>query len=299
MYHVAWLAKRNPFHARKMFAEACAKGGIAPSVYTIVAWEVDYLQFLFRDAQWHWIDDARKIAPLKPDVVVFMSNDFHFAGVLDGWTPKILVHLSDECGRTPMFHRLTEPIPLVLRQYRFQHYYRPHNVRHIPLGFMACMFDDPTAIATPDLSAERPYKWSFVGNIKNERVSAIASFNAWSPNWQGSCTPGELRHVYTSSEFVLCPRGNVTMDCFRNYEATICGAIPVVAGCSKKEYAETFGDIGNPPWVFSETWDAALVICRNLVESGTVAELRKENTLWWSSEIQSLHEAIRSALDGL
>jgi hypothetical protein len=293
MYHVAWLAKRNPFHDRRMFADACAKGG-RPSVYTMLAWEVDYLQFLLRDAQWHWIDDARKIAPLKPEVVVFMSNDFAFAGY--GWTPKILVCLSDEWGRTPTFHWVTEHIPLVLRQYRFEHYYRPPNVRHIPLGFMACMFDDPTAIAAPNLSAERHYKWSFVGNIKGERASAVASFNAWAPNWQGSCTPGELRRVYTNSEFVLCPRGNLRMDCFRNYEATMCGAIPVVAGCSKKEYAETFGDIGNPPWVFSETWDAALEICRNLVESGAVATLRKENTLWWSSEIQSLREAIRSAL---
>jgi hypothetical protein len=78
MYHVAWLPKRNPFHDRTTFADACANGGSAPSVDSIIAWEVDYLQFLFRDAQWHWIDDARKIAPLKPDVVVFMSNDFDF-----------------------------------------------------------------------------------------------------------------------------------------------------------------------------------------------------------------------------
>jgi hypothetical protein len=299
MYHVAWLAKRDPFHDRKVFADACVKDGGIPSVRTMIAWEVDYLQLLFRDAQWHWIDDARKIAPLKPDVVVFMSNNFHFDGVLDAWTPKILVHLSDEWGRTPMIHWLTESIPLVLRQYRFEHYYRPRNVRHIPLGFMACMFDDPKAIATPDLSVERRYKWSFVGEIKGQRAGAIAAFKSWSPNWQQSCTPAELRQVYANSEFVLCPRGNVRMDCFRNYEATICGAIPVVAGCSRKEYAETFGGIGDPPWVFSETWDAALAVCRNLVESGAVAELRKENTLWWTSQIHSLHEAIRSALDGL
>jgi hypothetical protein len=297
MYHVAWLAKRDPFYDRKVFADICAKGG-APSVYSMVAWEIDYLQVLFPDAQWHWVDDAREIAPLMPDVVVFSSNDFDLAGVLNTWVPKILVQLSDEWGRSPMCHKLTESVPLVLRQYRFKHYYRPDNVRHIPLGFMACMFGDPKAIALPDPLAERSFKWSFVGNINRDREVAVTAFSRWWLNWQGPCTPSQMRNVYMNSQFVLCPRGNVGMDCFRNYEATVCGAIPVVAGCSKEEYIETFCELGNPPWVFAETWGVALAICKSLVETGTLVERRKQNLLWWSNEMQSLQIAIRASLDG-
>src|SRR5262249_52286899 len=92
-------------------------------------------------------------------------------------------------------------------------------------------------------------------------------------------------------------RGNVGMDTFRNYEATICGAIPVVAGCTREEYAATFSGLGNPPWVFAERWDAALTICKRLVESGEVRELRERNSSWWRNEILSVREAIQSALD--
>jgi hypothetical protein len=152
MHQVAWLANRNPFHERTAFADTCAKAtGIVPSVYTMVAWEMDYLELLFPDAQWHWVDDPRKIAALKPDVLVFGSNDFPFAGILDAWIPKILVYLSDEWGRSSRLHRLTEQVPLVLRQYHFKHYHLPDNVRHIPPGFMACMFERPSEIYSPDL----------------------------------------------------------------------------------------------------------------------------------------------------
>ena len=297
MYQGVWLAKTDPFYSRQAFAAACAKdAAAAPSVNSLAAWEVDYLLWLFRDTQWRWVHEARTVAPLKPDVVVFMSNDFHIDGVLDAWTPKVFVHLSDEWGRTPLLHQRTEQVPLVLRQYRFNHYYRPKNVRHMPLGFMACMFDDPDAIAAPDPVTERHYKWSFVGSIKGERMNALSAFDSWTPHWKTSCSPRELAHAYRQSVFVLCPRGNVRMDCFRNYEATVCGAIPIVAGCSTEEYVETFCGIGNPPWVFCPTWEEALLRCRRLYDSGAVSEMQTKNLQWWASEIHSIRVAIAAAL---
>ncbi len=297
MYRAVWLARRDPFRSRQAVAAASATRGVAASsIDSLGAWEVDYLVWLFRDARWCWVDDASKIAPLKPDVVVFMSNSFALDGALDAWTPKVLVYLSDEWGRTPMLHRRTEKIPLVLRQYRFDHYYRPKNVRHIPLGFMACMFDNLNAIAAPASIAERPYKWSFVGNIRGDRMNALATFDSWTPHWKMNCPPREMARVYGQSVFVLCPRGKVGMDCFRNYEATLCGAIPVVAGCTEAEYVDTFCDIGSPPWVFCPTWDEALMQCRQLYESGAVAELQAKNLQWWASEIHSIRAAIAGAL---
>jgi len=297
MHHAVWLAKRDPFLSRRAFASACATDtAAAPSLNALTAWEADYLPWLFCDTQWQWVDEASKIAPLTPDVVVFMSNDFPFEGVLDAWTPKVLVHLSDERGWAASFHQHTGKVPLVLRQYRFKHYYRPNNVRHIPLGFMACMFDDPDAIPAPAPMAERPYAWSFVGSLKGERMKALAVFDSWTPHWTTNCSPRELARVYGRSAFVLCPRGNVGMDCFRNYEATICGAIPVVAGCSEAEFVETFCGIGSPPWVFCTTWEEALMRCRRLCESGALAEMQARNLQWWEGEIQSIRGAIAVAL---
>jgi hypothetical protein len=86
------------------------------------------------------------------------------------------------------------------------------------------------------------------------------------------------------------------MDCFRNYEATICGAIPVVAGCSKNEYADTFSYLGEPPWVFSETWEEALAVCKKLYATDFVWQARNRNTLWWWKLIRALQEMVRSAL---
>jgi hypothetical protein len=86
------------------------------------------------------------------------------------------------------------------------------------------------------------------------------------------------------------------MDCFRNYEATLCGAIPVVAGCLEAEYGWTFRGIGSPPWVFCGTWEEALVRCRRLYESGALAKMQTKNLQWWSREIHSIRVAIAGAL---
>jgi hypothetical protein len=166
---------------------------------------VDYLQWLFQDVHWQWVDDASKIALLKPDVVVFMSNESSFDGVLDDWTPKVFVHLSDEWGRTPFIYRLTEKIPLVLRQYRFPHYYEPKNVRHIPLGFMACMFDNPFAIAAPASIAERPFEWSFIGSAKGERMNALATFDSWGRTGRRIVSPVKWP-AFTASPHLYCAR---------------------------------------------------------------------------------------------
>jgi len=118
MFRAVWLARNDPFASRQAFAAASAAGA-APSVYALAAWEVDYLLTLFPEGRWRWTNEAGAIAALKPDVVVVMSNDFPLASALAGVAPRVLVHLSDEWGKTPDTHRHTRGVPLVLRQHRF------------------------------------------------------------------------------------------------------------------------------------------------------------------------------------
>ena len=62
--------------------------------------------------------------------------------------------------------------------------------------------------------------------------------------------PADIWDVYRNAKFVPNGRGNAVLDCFRLYEASMAGAIPVVVG-SWSEIRETFyfgGDV--LPWIF-------------------------------------------------
>jgi hypothetical protein len=264
----------------------------------MVSWEVDYLRLLFPNATWSWVNEIDKLAALKPEVVVFPSNTFTLNEfTFSEWTPLILVYLDDEWGCTPHVHRHTSKVPLVLRQHHHSHYARATNVRQIPLGFMNAMFDDPLAIPNGPPATERPYRWSFVGGIKGDRAQALEAFEGWGPYFCNPCPPHELARVYKNSKFVLCPRGNVSMDCFRNYEATICGAIPVVAGCSKREFLENFAQVASPPWVHARTWRRAQMICADLEKTGAIDDLQQACLKWWKNQVLAVQHAISEVLD--
>jgi len=229
---------------------------------------------------------------------VFHSNTFTLnEDTFRDWTPRILVYLSDEWGQTPHLHRHLTNVPLVLRQHHHSHYVRATNVRQIPLGFMSTMFDDPLVIPDVPLATERQYRWCFVGAMKADRAEAVRAFESWGPCFRDACPPHELARAYQDSVFIPCPRGNVKMDCFRNYEATICGAIPVVAGCSKREFQGSFADVALPPWVHARTWRRARMICEDLERTNALNELQRANLKWWKNEIAAVREDIRDVLE--
>lgn len=89
---------------------------------------------------------------------------------------------------------------------------------------------------------ERDLKWSFAGRV-SVHESRRAMSNAFSPNWspherhvdlsgvfaQGPLTPLQVADSYSRALFVPSPPGN-SPDCFRHYEATIRGAVPIIEG---------------------------------------------------------------------
>jgi hypothetical protein len=296
-YSVVWLAPDDPYDCRDRFF-AKSRAGKAVNVYEMVSWEVDYLLQLFPRARWSWVDDPDRLSALAPDVVVVNSNSFNLKeDTFSDWTPRILVYLGDEWGCTPNLHRYMTNIPLVLRQYNHSHYVRATNVRQIPLGFISTMFDDPLVIPDFPLATDRRYRWCFVGKMSQERVTAVQAFESWGPCFRDPCPPHKLACAYQESIFVPCPRGNVVMDCFRNYEATLCGAIPVVAGCSKREFQESFAYVNLPPWVYARTWRRARMICEDLEKIGAVNELQRACLEWWTKEIAEVRNAIGIALE--
>lgn len=162
---------------------------------------------------------------------------------------------------------LYDKAPLVLRSYGVSPYRSPSNplvnVMQLPLGYISGMLNivsnetnnhntstfennSTTGITTTTISklsaidavtysmsrraVDRNYSWSFVGGLKGhkERGHAIDVFTKWQPHYiSHALASTEMRKVYNDSKFVLVGRGQANLDCFRIYEALICGAIPV------------------------------------------------------------------------
>jgi hypothetical protein len=88
----------------------------------------------------------------------------------------------------------------------------------------------------------RDLKWSFAGRL-GVHESRRAMSNVFSPNWSpherhvdltgvfagGPLTPMQVADSYSRALFVPSPPGN-SPDCFRHYEATIRGSIPIIEG---------------------------------------------------------------------
>ena len=105
-----------------------------------------------------------------------------------------------------------------------------------------------------------------------------------------------MRETYRESIFVPNGRGNAKLDCFRLYEASICGAIPILVG-SKKEIKETFCKEENPPWLIFDTWENAQIGCLELLKDmDKLDKISKENINWWKNRVMKLRERINSYL---
>ena len=95
--------------------------------------------------------------------------------------------------------------------------------------------------------------------------------------------------IYSQSVFVPCGRGNSSLDCFRLYEASMNGAIPVLVG-SNDEIKSTFKYEENPPWIFAKTWSEAVEKCMN-------TKINSQNVLeWWNTRIEKIRTQILEVL---
>ena len=194
----------------------------------------------------------------------------------------VLVHTSDEFGgANPTWKasrdwkkslwkygegtKAYNSTPLVLRQFSVAPY-RSHqfqgfhaNVMQLQLGYIKkfLKYENMTLnsvevsknSSTIDADS-RNLSWAFIGAIAqhHERPHMIEVFTEWLPQLvrTGGLQPQEMRDIYQRSKFVLVGRGFCSLDCFRIYEALICGALPVVVG-HPYELAQTFEFEGDMP----------------------------------------------------
>uniref|UniRef100_A0A6C0KR00 Methyltransferase FkbM domain-containing protein n=1 Tax=viral metagenome TaxID=1070528 RepID=A0A6C0KR00_9ZZZZ len=212
--------------------------------------------------------------------------------------PKIIIALADEGGDRKHFNELAKYTMLYLSQYNNYEIEYP-NMRTIPLGYAANMMKNFKGSLIP--SSKRPILYSFVGNINKSKRSDILKTieEAWvMPFVRNNISPEEMRDVYMSSVFVPNLRGWVTQDCFRLYESSICGCIPVVVG-DAKELRKTFSYVNVlPPWIFANTWEEAIKKCKALYEDEEKLNEKQFSILkWWQYILSSIKFIIRHTLE--
>lgn len=297
--HVAWERQ----YVVKDLVEPAARGGV------VTVRELDPLK---DDATGGWNRGKPKNWINRPDDV----NIVIFHGIIEDdkrchssivekahyYQPALAFIFSDEVGLSRCItKKLSQLVPVVMRHYTpDSHGFKsPPNVFSIPLGTMNNQEYDRAKLVKK--ASER------AGAAKNDRREMIEKLSKKFPERQfrlgkPSISMAEVAKLYHRAVFVPNSRGFLKLDCFRLYEATRAGAIPVVVGPAdeiEKTFGRFMGSEGKlPPWVFAPTWDAAIVNMEQLLESNDKLNARQAAVLdWWAAVSDATVKRIRRAIE--
>jgi hypothetical protein len=218
--------------------------------------------------------------------------------------PKIIIQVSDEFEHedNSAHNNLANYCEIFLRNYHHSNYSYLNNTLHIPLGHKND-FDILNKKITPVL--EREYNWCFVGQKKSDREDLVNSFSSipdhycliHDGNENQKIDGNQIADYYLNSIFVPCSRGWTTLNTMRIYEASMCGAIPVVVG-TKEEIDIDFKCEDSPPFIFSDTWESATSTCKSLLEHPDILiEKQKQILKWWNTRMEKIKFKISEVLN--
>lgn len=257
-------------------------------------------------------DAMHRAGPCRKVFILHCRNNQHCPAVRALWAavkPTLVFLLSDEFGLHKCYHDLSaDTAQVVLRQYSvkkfgWQTYPNVHHVLSGTQGFDAL---DASELSNMKLPAERKYIWSFSGGRKHDRMKMVQvlkdALHPFRQEWHGLKPLQMIRELYLESMFVPVGRGGASLDCFRMYEASRAGAIPIIVG-PQKEIEVTFSSYVGfegrlPPCVFSESWEEAVVQVRGIVANATrLIELHREVLRFWSHSISVTRGIAEDALN--
>lgn len=236
------------------------------------------------------------------NILAFSSNSIFYEEALNlakQLKPKIIVHLSDEYGTRNIYQKLSKHTSLLLRQHNHFGYVTSSNIMVIPLGYGTGMLKGQSSksIETKPI-LERKLNWSFIGNLeKEDRHYMLESMRRMPHNlFTDNFSTSEMKDVYLDSIFVPCGRGGHKLDCFRLYEASICGAIPIVVGI-EREIEQTFVFEHKPPWLFARNWEEAYIRSNQLLSyPERLIEIQREILFWWRKTNENILIEINKVL---
>jgi hypothetical protein len=229
--------------------------------------------------------------------------------------PFIIFHLSDETGKCGYWAQLSKYTKNYFRQHNNIELKKYYNAFQMPLGY------GPKFISKSSLEIinsnlikpirGRPLDWAFVGTIKYDRYEMCSRFKEAFNNgqcitgdnyWDRDITkqvvkPSDMAEIYKNAIFIPNGRGNISLDCFRIYEAVVCGAIPVIIG-TEEEIKTTFYFNGNIPYfIRAMSWIEAVNKCKSLLNNlDELENIQKMNFKWWKSIINNIRNTIKQNL---
>jgi len=105
-----------------------------------------------------------------------------------------------------------------------------------------------------------------------------------------------LSNFYSNSVFSPCGRGHSNLNCFRLYEASLFGSIPVVVG-DPDEIKQTFFYEDNPPWIFSHSWENSVEYCEYLLNNATeLLSIQEKIEIWWNKRLFDVKVKLKNFL---
>jgi hypothetical protein len=215
--------------------------------------------------------------------------------------PKIIIQTDDEFWYEDYLQQhnsLGNHCQLFLRQHHHWNYEYTDNTIHIPLGYYN---DFDLRQKSISLIGDRFLNWSFIGCEKSDRRECIEKFLTIEKcfiNLQPSGVPQSIGRktlvdTYLNTIFAPATRGWTTLDSMRLYESTICGSIPVVA--APQDHCDIYFKYEeNPPWIFSETWEQAAQICKDLLsDKDKLQEMQEQNMNWWNNRMSKVRSKVQ------
>lgn len=235
------------------------------------------------------------------DVFVYNCRNNTYDFILDcvkKIKPKVIIHLSDEYHFENLnyWNNLGNYCDLFLRQHHHPGFQYTSNTIQMPLGYC-----NDAGILDKEMIPinKRIFDWSFLGDMKHDRWEMVESFKSRMPSYYTGCFVAKDRmiDIYMQSVFVPNGRGNSSLNCFRLYEASMCGSIPVVVG-DISEIEETFKYEESPPWLIFNSWEEASEKCCDfLQDKDFLIGKQKEIINWWENRISNIHKRMTVVFD--
>ena len=220
--------------------------------------------------------------------------------------PIAIFYLSDECGEDRNIQNLEKHTKLFFRQYNHRHYHYSKNNYQMMLGYSKYFLNNKkSSDISPKKMKEREISCSFIGTMKSDRFHMTNVFKQnmentnivfVENNWNIDdlpYSPQKCFDVYNNSVFVICGRGNVSLDCFRIYEAIAAGSIPVIVG-TRDEIKSTFYYQDHlPPFIYDESWEKVVVKCNDLLKNyDELQKIQNELRSWWNDQLSFVNQLI-------
>ncbi len=223
--------------------------------------------------------------------------------------PFAIFHLSDEWGLDDDYYDLYKisGVKLLFHQYGLRKYnFDKISAFQIPLGYVSGFLQNKSFINNHHPNYTKKHDFAFVGELKNDREYMLDKFSKnfknnfihlsktnWSNPDNQTIKPYQLFNLYKESLFVPIGRGNISLDCFRIYEAIVAGAIPVICG-SSKEINMTFNFHKKiPNIIIADTWDKAVLISKKYyADKDKLKDIIFSNYSWFNEQITYISRKI-------